>query len=214
MIDLSQSTVAYLILSSVILGVLLGVLYDVMRFMKLMLGVRYEKDASRVRVSKAKKAFLYIVTFIFDLSFGLCFAVFSILLTYNISGGIFRGIVYVGMIGGGIAYYLTLARLVLKLNIKLTRLIKKVLKWVWYALMKPVKAIISLIIKLYHLTIGKVIGKIVGDIRMRQEQQRRKAENESVAKLPENTNKETDRDVTKYRYKQEGRISFAGRRKI
>ncbi len=210
MIDLSQSAIAYLALSAILLGAAHGVLYDMIRFVKLMLGVEYGKPSSEGN-GKVKNVFLHIFTFICDVIFWICFAVTSVILTYNMSGGVFRGIVYLGMLGGGALYYFTLGRLVLKINIKLTRLVKKTLKWLYWIVTAPIRAIISLIIKLYHLTIGKVIGKIVSEVKRRQERRKQRSQTAVAALEPEYTKEEKNTDVTKYRYKGEGRISFYGR---
>ncbi|MBE6583405.1 MAG: hypothetical protein E7649_00295 [Ruminococcaceae bacterium] len=211
MIDLSQSTVLLLILSSALIGIAHGLIYDGIRLFKMMLGVDYGKAAVEP-TSVGKRIFLYAVTFLCDAVFCISFAISSILLTYNVSGGVFRGIVYVGMLGGGALYYLTLGRLVLKINVKLAKHIKKIIRWLVGKLIMPFKAIISLIIKLYHLTIGKVIGKIISVICARREQ-RKNVANKAMPRLPEYSEEEACKDVKKYRYKEQGRISFAGRRR-
>lgn len=207
MIDLEQTTLVYLLLCSVALGALLGVLYDLIRFAKMMLGVEYGKtDTKQGRV---RRAIVFAVTFVSDVIFWVIFAASSVILTYNVSGGVFRAMVYVSMIAGGAVYYFTIGRLTLKLGIKLSKLIKKVAAKLLRLVIVPFRAIISLIIKLYHLTIGKVIGKIISE-RNRRRKERQKAIS-APAVLPQKIQEENQNNVRKNRYEREGRISFGMR---
>ena len=138
--------------------------------------------------------------------FWLVFAISSVLLTYNVTGGVFRGMVYFGMIAGGAVYYLTVGKLTLKAGDKLARFIRKTAGRVIKLILVPVRAIFSLIIKLYHLTFGKVIGKIISERKRRKEA--RVAALSPPAALIEKTQKENETNVKKYRYEREGRISF------
>ena len=82
MIDLSQSTLAYLLGYSFLLGISLGVIYDAFRFMKQLLGVPYGKDAAtEQKRGKLLRALQFSVTFVFDRVFWLLFAASSLLLT-------------------------------------------------------------------------------------------------------------------------------------
>lgn len=206
MIDLSQSTLVALLLYSLLLGVILGVFYDVMRFIRLFLVVKARTDTSCGNGITVKGVLGGAIIFVFDVIFFLVFAVSSLILTYNVSGGVFRGMVYFGMLAGGAIYYLTVGRLTLKLEEKLVRILRRAsiraLRLV-LALMRP---IFCFALKIYHLTIGKIIGKIVRVTRERR--QRLKATANGVAALPQNIQKENDKDVTKYRYEREGRICF------
>lgn len=206
MIDISQATLAWLFVYSVALGILLGMFYDAIRFCKMLLGVDYGKR--KARRGRARKAFVFFITFIFDVIFWLIFAASSVLLTYNVSGGVFRGMVYFGMLSGGAAYYLTLGRLTLKIGDATARFIKRAVWRVIKLILVPVRAIFSLIIKLYHLTFGKVIGKIISERKRRKEALR--AALSPPADLIEKTQKENETNVTKRRYEREGRISFGG----
>lgn len=212
MIDLSQSTLAYLLGYSFLLGISLGVIYDAFRFMKQLLGVPYGKDAAtEQKRGKLLRALQFSVTFVFDVVFWLLFAASSLLLTYNVSGGVFRGMVYTGMTAGLSAYYFTLGRLVLMLSGKVARFLRRAVAWTVRKLKRIIKAIIYPIIKLYHLTFGKVIGKIKAERKARRV--RRLAEqNANASELPSSIKEEEKTDVTKYRYEREGRISFSGHR--
>ena len=119
--------------------------------------------------------------------------------------------VYTGMTAGLSAYYFTLGRLVLMLSGKVARFLRRAVAWTVRKLKRIIKAIIYPIIKLYHLTFGKVIGKIKAERKARRV--RRLAEqNANASELPSSIKEEEKTDVTKYRYEREGRISFSGRR--
>ena len=209
MIDLEQTTLAWLFAYSAALGVLLGVIYDAIRFVKMLLGVDYG-NTERER-GRAKRAMLFIVTFVFDVAFWLVFAVLSVLLTYNVSGGVFRGMVYFGMILGGTCYYLTVGRLTLKIGIKISGFIKRAVAKLILLILVPLRVIFSLLFRLYYLTIGKVIGRII--YRRKKRRQKHSATSPSMEALLIERQEETENNVTKNRYEREGRISFGGRGK-
>jgi hypothetical protein len=111
--------------------------------------------------------------------------------------------------GAGFAlYYLTVGRLVLKLNQKLALLIKKIIRRAFSLIIYPARALIRAIISLYHLTIGKIIGKIIRKIKIAREQK----------KAAEHTEPEADASACgkedfvyvdgKIGYQRNGRISF------
>ena len=209
MIDLSQQTLIQLLVGAFLLGVVHGLLYEAIRFVKILLGVRYGELAKKSTQSRAKGVLIFAVTLVGDVTFWIMFALSSLLLTYNVSGGVFRGIVYIAMLAGGAAYYMTLGRLMLALSIMLDRLIKKIAAFIIRILLIPIRAIFSFIIKIYHLTIGKLIGKIIGVVK--EWSLKRKSMVEAAA-LPQEINEDNKSDESKYRYKREGRISFTGRR--
>ena len=147
MIDLSQQTLIRLLVGAFLLGIVHGLLYEAIRFVKILLGVRYGELAENTTHSRARGVLIFAVTLFGDVMFWLIFAASSLLLTYNVSGGVFRGMVYIAMLAGGAAYYLTLGRLMLALSIRLDRLIKKIAVFIIRILLIPIRAIFSFIIK-------------------------------------------------------------------
>lgn len=198
MIDLSQEQLLSMLLSSFLLGVLLGVVYEGIRLLKLICTSR-EKKCRSVRL-----VILYTLTFLTDVAFALLFALTAILLTYKISGGIFRGMVYIGMISGLALYYFTVGRLTLKLSSRLASLIKKAVKILLKLIFTPIRAIFLLIFKLYTLTIGKIIGKIGCSIK--EKRMRKQAELIREAEAPAQNESREEKG-----YRKEGRISFGGK---
>lgn len=211
MIDLSQELLIGLLIRSFLCGVALGIFYELIRFVKIFLGVDFGKYTSMSAYSRPRRVFLYAFTFVSDIIFWVILGIVSITLTYHTSGGVFRGMVYVGMFLGLATYYFTLGRAMLLLSAKVSRLLKKLLKIIIKALLVPINAAISLFVKIYHLTIGKIIGKIINRIALRRENKRQAKLNNDVATQ---TFGECDGEETsKYanstqRYRKEGRISF------
>ncbi len=154
--------------------------------------------------------------FVTDMCFCLFGASAAILLTYNISGGVFRGCAYLGMGLGLLIYRLTLGRLMNKIELSLTKLIRKVIRGLIKVLLVPSRAIFSLICKLYALTIGRIIGKIKCKVILQRELRKRELEKKKAAeivpaKMSEETKEEKNNAEKASRYKKEDRISFGYR---
>lgn len=161
MIDISQSQIAIWLARSVILGIALGVFYDAIRFIRIFFGVQYCLKNACKKGGMIRAMVKHTVLFFTDIIFWLCAGICSVLLTYMMGGGVLRGLTYLGMAIGFSAYYLTLGRLVLKINLKIVSGIKKLLRAIFKILIFPIKFAIHVLISFYHLTIGKILGKII-----------------------------------------------------
>ena len=166
MIEITQSEVRQLIWRALICGGALGLFYDVIRFIKLFCGVRYGERAEYRRKSVCTAHF--ILAFFTDVVFWVAVGILSIALIYSATGGIFRGVTYICLAIGFVAYYFTLGRLVLFLSKKTVKLARRILKAVVKVLRIPLSFALKGIISLYHLTIGKIIGKIKDRIRTKK----------------------------------------------
>lgn len=201
MIDLSQRLIASLILSSAACGVCLGVLYELVRFARCLM------SPTRGRAVGIRAVFAAAVTFITDLLFLILFAVCGILITFEICRGVFRGIVYVSMAVGLLIYRCTLGRLTARIVRWIAITLKKILKRVLGILILPLRKIKFLIVKLYTLTIGKIIGRIKERMilkRLAGLLDDEAAENDGLLPTREDVDKEKG-------YRREGRISFGGK---
>ena len=194
MINLTQSQITTLILSSFLLGVTLGVIYEAFCFFKFIFTVNGRSGA----------VFAYILTFLSDFIFCLLFVLTAILQSYRISGGIFRGISYLGILAGVLLYYFTLGKLTRKISQRLALFCRKTMRKILNLVSIPIRAIFSLIFKLYTLTIGKIIGKIIFRIK---EKKHLRIVLQEKARLQEMQTGEINGG-----YKKEGRISFGGKR--
>ncbi len=200
MIDLSQELILNLIIDSFITGVLIGVLYESVRLLRLMLCS--SRNTERAVLTKLRKTADAVLTFFTDLVFCLLSASASLVLTYNVSGGVFRGCVYIFMALGWLIYRISLGKLAYKLEKFLSKIIKKLLKMVF----TPISVIISFFIRLYTLTIGKKLCKIRN---RKKEGQKKRKDNEINAADDSLPPKEEAKNVDNgYRYRKEGRRSF------
>ena len=194
MIDLSQPLLMSLLLSSFIGGVLLGVVYEVMHFFKLLFSTEKNSSERKQAMLIFNRAIIYALTFLTDVLFCLFFAVCAITLTYKMSGGVFRGMVYTAMLSGLFIYHLTLGRLFLKLNKKVVRLVRKAIGELIALIKIPLKAFFSLFVKIYHLTMGRLIGKIRGKIN-------------EIRKMRENKRKAAEKQISEIVEEKEGLMS-------
>ncbi len=207
MIDLSQELIFSLMLRSLACGAVLGFLYEIVRIMKMLFGID--------RVCRLRKIISAIYLFVTDFLFCIIAASLAILLTYNISGGVFRGCVYLCMGLGLILYRATLGKIFYKFERFFTNLLRKIIKCALKIILIPFRTIFLLFVKLYTLTIGKIIGKIRCNMIIRKEKKKKENKNQIDEALLPACNSELieEKDVHGRKgYKKEGRISFGGRR--
>lgn len=210
MINFSQGELAALLFYSILCGGAFGTVYDIIRAFKMLCGVKYDKSEEKASVGSS--VLIYVVTFITDVIFWIGVGCAAILLMYS-SGGVFRGMTFLGMAGGFLLYYFTLGRLMLNLNRKLISILKKLI-WRFVTLVqKPIKKMFAGIILLCHLTIGKIIDKIIEDRKKKREEKQNVEEFEDET-CPAGCGKEGFVYVDgKTGYRRDGRVSFGSRSK-
>lgn len=183
--------------SAVALGIGFGLFYEIIRLLKLIVAPQQEK------MRRLRKWVLHILTFLGDFIFVMVFGIVAILQTYKISGGVFRGLTYIGLSSGFLFYYFIIGRLTKKISIRVAWCIKTVLRFMWKIITIPLCKIFLLFLRLYGLTIGKIIGKIICRIKQRRVLKTVVAENTELLNI---------RAVEGTKgYKKEGRISFGGK---
>ena len=155
MIFLSQERVAQMILLSFVYGLVFGAIADVVRLLRSVL-----IPAGHGVMRKIRRVVVVVFNFTTDLFFVLGFASCAVIFTYNMSGGVFRGIVYVMMAAGITVYSILLRRWTARSNAWLSKKIKLVLWKIIRIISVPIAKIKKLINRLYALTIGKKIDKI------------------------------------------------------
>ena len=84
-------------------------------------GVRYFGEEVKTSLTRAVVA--HAVTFLTDLVFWLLFGISSVLLIYNVSGGVFRFSIYPLMLFGLVIYYVSIGKLLLKLSSRVVLLL-------------------------------------------------------------------------------------------
>lgn len=196
MIEWSQRELLYLLVRSVVCGVAVGVLYDILRTVRIFLSGD----------GKAWRVIGYAVTFIADFIVWSSFGVISILLIYKLIGGAFRGMVYVGMLVGAALYYYSISKLTLRITRFAVKILKKALCAVGRVIIFPFVMVFHGVFSLYRLTIGKIIGKIIRRVREVKKSRR-------VEDVPASTDVECGKEELVYvfgkaAYRRDGRIDF------
>lgn len=166
MLDTSQELLTGLLLRSFLCGCLLGVLYSIIKITRVAV-----KEIFGDR-GKAFRIFEFIFIFTGDVFFGICAGIVSILLIYHVNYGMFRGMVYLGMIFGFLLYYLTVGKLVQKISEKLMRGVIFLIKKLIFILLMPFYMIFKGLFFIYRLTIGKIIAKIIMALKKRSEKRK------------------------------------------
>lgn len=196
LIDLTQQQLFSMLWSALALGAMLGLLYEFVRLFRFTLCC-VNSDCQGLR------AIIYhAVTFLGDVILIIIFAITGILQTFKISGGVFRGLTYIGMSLGFLIYYFTVGRLTVGLSKKTAAFLKKATRGIFKILFVPLRLIFLLIFKIYVLTIGKILGKIkckIKDIKSND-----KVVSEGIISVK-------TEDAEMKGYKKEGRISFGGK---
>jgi hypothetical protein len=174
------------------------------------LGVSYGEK--QVSLTLAGRVVIYVVTFVTDVIFWLTAGLVSIALLYGLGGGVFRGMTYLCLAAGFALYYVTVGRLVLKLERIVISLIKRILKKTVSLLLRPTKMALRWLIFLYHLTIGKIIGKIKEVWRLSR-LRKRNANMETPEDSGEKIEGKEDLVYVDGRtgYRKSGRVSFGGK---
>ncbi len=202
MIDLSQKLIATLAIGSFLCGVFLGVIYESARFIRCIIVPASKKRGARTVLAD-------IATFLADLLFFLLFAACGILITFEMCGGVFRGIVYICMAVGIFTYRIAFGRLTAVAVEWLANAVKLILKKVFELLILPLRAIKFLFVKLYGLTIGKIIGRIKERIIVKRLAGLFLEEDHSVNELSAPLQEPCEKG-----YKKEGRVSFGGKKDV
>ena len=154
MLDLSQGAAALLILQAFISGAVLGLGYDALKGMRMIL------FGESVGARGALKIARHALSFIFDVAFFLAFAVVAVALCYAYLDGLWRGIVYIAMAAGVLVYRLTLSRVAIFCERRVAVSVRRAIRGLMRLAGVPLAFICRRLISLYHLTIGKFLGKI------------------------------------------------------
>jgi hypothetical protein len=202
LIDLSQRLIASLALCSFLCGVLLGVAYEIARLIRFIFTPSSGKRGARGVLAD-------IVTFFTDLLFFGAFAFCGILITFYMCGGVFRGVVYLCMAFGVTLYRLAFGRMTAFVVLRLASILKFIIKKMIEILSLPIRAIKFLFVRIFDLTIGKIIGRIKEGMLVKRLDglflEDARGDVEPSGYLSESLEKG---------YKKEGRVSFGGKKDI
>ncbi len=139
------------ILYSFGIGILLGVIYDVFRIIRMAFTLpglvtdEYKGRAHRSRFS------VNCIVFICDILFFLIAAVISAIFIFYVNNGRIRGIAIFGSLCGFVLYYNTVGRLVTMISGSLIRLVCHIFHFVGYSVLLPIfKGSIKALLWLWH----------------------------------------------------------------
>ena len=168
--EISQFALAELYILAAIVGIGLGVCYDMLRITRVFLGVHYSRRAKeklrdiRLPFLKAKKErkespILGTVIFFEDLFFGLLCGVAMILLFYEANNGKFRFPAIICAMGGFFLYRATLGRLVMLFSEVIAFFIGALARYVCFFSLFPFKWLAGRIYASLHATYTKAKAK-------------------------------------------------------
>lgn len=150
--NIYNDDILYLLLLSLCAGAACGVSYDILREM------RYRSDdAADVVPVKVRRIFEYISVFLTDILFCLIFSICAVMLMYNANNGVFRGGVYISMFLGCILYRLTISRVMRIVFSYMFKFLRAICQKIVFVVFIPIR----LILKIFHLTIGRFVCIII-----------------------------------------------------
>ncbi len=157
-----QEKLVLLFLYSLVLGFVLGFVYDYFRIRRLCFS--YAKTDVNTADNKKKYRQLTenVIVFFEDVLFGFICSVFVCIFLYYVNSGRFRSLAFVGMIIGFIVYRKTLGKLVIFCSGYVISFIKRLIKTLLLYTLIP---IFRLIVFLFKNTVGKLIYRILTEVR-------------------------------------------------
>ncbi|MBE6718625.1 MAG: hypothetical protein E7574_05170 [Ruminococcaceae bacterium] len=161
-----QSRLAEMLLYSLVLGVFLGLVYDVFRIRRLVFFCDNENEpGKKAIILKHKNRIESIIIFFEDILFWLVCSVSICIFIYYINSGRFRSISIVGAVAGFLVYYNTVGRLVMMLSDVIIRFLKLLFKTVIKYTVYPVCRVLKYI---YHLTLGNLFRYVFNKIQRKR----------------------------------------------
>lgn len=183
--EISPIRLFFLLISSFFLGLGVGVLYDIHRMLRVLLGVRYTKNRPtkfflqplpivkrplrEIRCGKVKNTFLTIVIFCQDVFLCCASAVGIVILNYAFNDGRFRFYTVVALLIGFLLYYFTLGKLVIFLSEWIVFFLRAAFAIFFYLLSRPVV--------IFFNFLGKNVKKMRSNIQKTIANQRKKVYN-------------------------------------
>ena len=156
--EISMSQQLSAIIISLITGVILGAIYDVVRIIRCILGVKYteirpkislfkNKPKKSLRISGLTESLIIHITDV--LFFIVCGIIIAITVYFSNSGRV-RWFIYFFCVLGFLAYYFTVGKIVIKLSGTITEILKTAVYSFVYLLFYPFFPIVSIIKGVTH----------------------------------------------------------------
>lgn len=130
--EISQLSFVLLAVYSVCFGALLGVIYDVIRVLRVLLGAEREEkgktDFRKIELpiikrkaypdkkSKLSSALLNVWVAVGDVIFAVSCGIMAVMIAYAYNSGKVRAVIFIGLALGFLGYYFTLGKLVMKIS--------------------------------------------------------------------------------------------------
>ena len=146
----TQGEMLWMLLWGVITGACLGILYDLLRGLRILMGLD-PRQGSTVACRG--------ILFVEDVLFAVAATVALILLCYYTNDGALRGHAVWGMAGGFFVYVQTLGRLTLKVEKVLARLARRLISIVLVPLSRPLLWVLHTLQKGAHAAWSASFGK-------------------------------------------------------
>lgn len=164
----------YVFCMSLIIGVALGALYDIVRMWRAFLGIRYVNKFTEklklLRLPLIKNPLLKekkqndraqgILLFITDIIYFLIVTLIMIIFVYSVSGGVVRWFIFVGAMMGLLIYYFTIGKIVISVSEYIVFFVRIVWAYVVYFVTYPFLPIINKIKRIFRRLKTKITEKI------------------------------------------------------
>ncbi len=159
--EISQLSFVLLALYSFGFGIVLGVIYDVVRIFRVILGAEYGKDnkkkidyrnvelpiikkkAYSVRLDKISKKILGVYTAITDILFVTLCGIVTVLVAYAYNSGRVRVVMLLGLLIGFLLYYFTFGKLVMRLSQLIDFLLRSALVYLYEITAMPIRLVLK-----------------------------------------------------------------------
>ena len=161
--EISQLSFVLLALYSVCFGVILGLIYDIVRVQKVLWGVSgnkgkidyrnivlpiIKKKAYFSKSNKISKTILNIYFSVCDVLFVTACGAFVVLVAYAYNSGRVRAVIYLGLLLGFLAYYFTVGKIVMKLSHLIAFVLRSAFLYICEIVVAPIRLAINKIKKL------------------------------------------------------------------
>lgn len=177
--SVSMTMLLRISLYAVILGVFFGALYDVVRIIRVFLGVTSNNGRSRINKLykgnfknylnfRSNKAFNYIAVFLGDLIFFSLVTLCFILFLFRFNYGIFRWFILLSSVLGFSVYYFTVGKVVMLFSRELSELIRLTANFIIFVVIQPIKLILRLLKAVLRRTVKPLFIRIKCAIDMRR----------------------------------------------
>ena len=159
--EISQFSFILLAVYSFCFGIALGVIYDIVRISRVVLGAEYgnsdkidyrnielpiiKKKSYSVKFDKVLQKILAVYVVVSDVLFVTACGAIMVLVAYAYNSGRVRAIMLLGLLAGFLAYYFTVGKLVIRLSRLVDFLLRSALVYLYEIMATPIRLVIRMI---------------------------------------------------------------------